>query len=87
MRKRVNKKNYLSSSSISSNGKTGSVGFLSVALLAIEVSRDNNNDGSKSKLDVIANKSDMDTKPPKATVPPKLDTVNTKKPKNKTIEV
>ena len=35
----------------------------------------------------MANKSVIETKPPRACVPPKLETVKTKKPKNKTIEV
>ncbi len=50
-------------------------------------SNESNNDGSSNKLETIANNKVMDTKPPKAMVPPKLEAVNTKNPKNRTIEV
>lgn len=62
-------------------------GFLSTCLLAILLSNDNSKEGSNSKFASIANNKVADTSAPKATVPPKLDIVNTEKPKNKTIDV
>ena len=62
-------------------------GFLRTFLFAMLRSRDNSNDGSSSKLDNIANNKVAETKAPRATVPPKLEMVNTEKPKNKTIDV
>ena len=50
-------------------------------------SNESNNDGSKIKLETMAKSKVIETKPPNAIVPPKLETVNTKKPKNKTIDV
>ena len=50
-------------------------------------SNDSNNEGSNNRLETIANNKVIDTKPPKAIVPPKLETVNTKNPKNNTMEV
>ncbi len=50
-------------------------------------SRDNNNDGNNSKLESIANSNVAETNAPNATVPPKLEIVNTENPKNNTIEV
>ena len=44
-------------------------------------------EGNKSRFETIANNKVIETKPPNAIVPPKLDTVNTKNPKNNTIEV
>ena len=64
-----------------------STGSKKVSLLAILRSNESNNDGSKIKFETIANKSVIETRPPNAIVPPKLETVNTKKPKNKTMEV
>ena len=63
------------------------VGSLKSSLFAIVFSNESNRDGSNNKLEVIANNRVMETKPPKAIVPPKLETVNTKNPKNNTIEV
>ena len=63
------------------------LGSFKTSLFAILRSNESNNDGSKSKLDNIANKSVADTNPPNATVPPKLEIVNTEKPKNKTMDV
>lgn len=62
-------------------------GFLSVFLLAILDSKESNNEGNNNKLDTIAKSNVTETKPPSAIVPPKLDTVKTRNPKNKTIEV
>ena len=45
------------------------------------------NEGNKTKLDNIPKESVKATNPPKATVPPKLDNINTENPKNSTIEV
>lgn len=50
-------------------------------------SKERSNEGSKIKLANIAKSSVADTKAPKATVPPKLEMVNTEKPKKRTIEV
>lgn len=75
----------LLSNSLSVNIFSG--GFLSVFLLAILRSRDNKSEGNNSKLASMANKSVIDTKTPKATVPPKLEIANTENPKNNTIEV
>ena len=63
------------------------VGSLIVLLLANLDSSVSNNEGNNNKLDTIANKSVTDTKPPRAFVPPKLETVNTKNPKNRTMDV
>ena len=71
----------------SSCGKISICGFLSVCLLAILFSSDNNNEGSKIKLANIASNKVADTNEPKATVPPKLEITNTEKPKNNTIDV
>ena len=62
-------------------------GFLSTSLFAILRSKDNNNDGKSNKLDNMANSSVADTSAPSATVPPKLEIVNTENPKNSTIDV
>ena len=50
-------------------------------------SNDSNKEGSKSKFDNMANNKVIDTNAPNATVPPKLEMVNTEKPKNKTMDV
>ena len=63
------------------------VGFFKVFLLAIFDSNDNNSEGNNNKLETIANNRVTETNPPNALVPPKLDIVKTKKPKNKTMEV
>ena len=47
----------------------------------------NTNDGNKTKFDNIPKNNVNATNPPKATVPPKLDNINTENPKNKMIEV
>ena len=62
-------------------------GFLNVFLLAIFDSKDKSKDGNNNKLDTMAKSRVTDTNPPKAIVPPKLDTVKTRNPKNNTIEV
>jgi hypothetical protein len=62
-------------------------GFLKVFLFAIFDSNESNNEGSNNKFDTIAKSKVTETSPPRAIVPPKLDTVNTKKPKKRTIEV
>ena len=68
-------------------GKIRIDGSLNTFLFAIFFSKVNNRDGSKIKFDTIAKRSVTETKPPKAIVPPKLDKVNTRNPKNNTIEV
>ena len=75
------------SSESSSEGMISIVGLRSTSLLAILRSNDNNNDGNNNKLDNMANNNVIETKAPKATVPPKLEMVNTENPKNRTIEV
>ena len=62
-------------------------GSFKTFLLAILSSKVSNKEGNNSKLETIASNKVMDTKPPKAIVPPKLDTVNTKNPKKSTMEV
>ena len=67
--------------------KISSVGSFNIFLFAIFFSSERSSAGSNSKLDAMANNKVTDTKPPKAMVPPKLETVNTKNPKNNTIDV
>lgn len=62
-------------------------GSFKTSLLAMLLSKDNNNEGKSNKLDNIANNKVVETNAPKATVPPKLEIVNTENPKNKTIDV
>ena len=62
-------------------------GFLSVFLFAILDSKESNKEGNNNKLDTIAKSKVTDTRPPKAIVPPKLETVNTMNQKNKTMDV
>ena len=62
-------------------------GFLSVCLLAILFSNDNNNEGKRIRLASIARSRVAETNEPRATVPPKLEITNTENPKNKTIDV
>ena len=45
------------------------------------------NAGSKTKLDNIPKHKVIETNPPSATVPPKLESIKTEKPKNNTIDV
>ena len=68
-------------------GKIRIEGSLNTFLLAIFRSKVNKRDGSKIKLDIMAKRRVTETKPPRAIVPPKLDNVNTRNPKNSTIEV
>lgn len=63
------------------------LGSLKTSLFAIFFSKVNSKEGNNSKLETIANNSVTDTKPPNAIVPPKLESVNVKKPKNNTIDV
>jgi len=63
------------------------LGSFKTFLLAILLSNDKSNEGKSNKLASIASSNVTDTKPPNATVPPKLEIVNTEKPKNNTIEV
>lgn len=62
-------------------------GSFSTVLFAILLSNESKSEGNNSKFDSIANNKVAETKPPKATVPPKLEMVKTEKPKNSTIEV
>ena len=68
-------------------GRILNFGSLITLLLAILRSKVSNNEGKRIKLEIIANSKVIDTKPPKAMVPPKLETVKTKKPKNNTMDV
>jgi hypothetical protein len=62
-------------------------GSFKTSLFAILSSKVSNKEGSNSRLETIANNNVIETKPPKAMVPPKLETVKTKNPKKSTIEV
>lgn len=62
-------------------------GSFKTSLLAMLRSNESNNEGRSKRLDNIANNSVAETNPPKATVPPKLEMVNTENPKNNTMEV
>ena len=75
------------SSVSSSEGIILIAGSLRTSLLAIFLSNESNKDGNNSKLESIAKSKVIETKAPKATVPPKLDMVNTENPKNRTIDV
>ena len=77
---------YLSPIS-SSESRMAMVGSLKSSLFAMFFSNESNNEGNNNKLETIANNKVTETKPPKAMVPPKLEAVNTKNPKNKTIDV
>ena len=77
---------YLSSNS-SSGTNISTAGSFKISLLDILFSSESNSDGSSNKLDAIANRSVIETSPPNAIVPPKLETVNTRNPKNNTMEV
>ena len=68
-------------------GKIFILGSLNTFLFAIFFSKVNNKEGNNNKLETIANNNVTETRPPKAIVPPKLERVKTKKPKNNTIEV
>ena len=48
--------------------------------------RDIRRDGNKIKFDNIATKRVKETKPPRATVPPKSEIMNTEKPKKSTTD-
>ena len=80
---------YLSfefSSSISS-AKISNVGSKNSCWLAMVLSNESNKAGNKIKFESIAKSKVVATNPPKATVPPKLDNLNTENPKNNTTEV
>ena len=51
------------------------------------LSSESNNAGNKIRFEIIAKSNVVATNPPNATVPPKLDNVNTENPKNNTTEV
>ena len=63
------------------------LGSFNTFSLLIESSREISNEGSRIRLASIANNSVTDTKPPSATVPPKLEVIKTANPKNRTMEV
>ena len=62
-------------------------GSFNTSLFAISFSSDNNKDGNNNKLELMAKSRVMETRPPKATVPPKLLIMKTENPKNSTMEV
>ena len=66
------------------SGKMPREGFFRVSLFAILFSKERSKEGSSNKFASIANTSVTETNAPSATVPPKLDMVNTEKPKNNT---
>lgn len=68
-------------------GKISKIGSLKTFLFAILFSKESNKEGKRIKLDIIANNNVIETNPPRAIVPPKLETVKTKNPKNNTMEV
>lgn len=70
-----------------SSAKISIVGSGNSSADATDFSNDNNRAGSNIKLESIANNKVVATKLPKATVPPKLDKVNTENPKNNTTDV
>jgi hypothetical protein len=55
--------------------------------LAILRSRDSRSEGKRIKFENIAKSSVIETKEPRAIVPPKLEIVNTENPKKRTIDV
>ena len=81
--------NYFNSSCSSSifSGKMPRAGFFRVCLFAILFSRESSKDGSNIKFASIANTKVTETNAPSATVPQKLEIVNTENPKKSTIEV
>ena len=58
-----------------------------VSLFAMLLSKESRSVGSRSRFESMAKSSVMETSAPKATVPPKLEMVNTEKPKKSTMEV
>ena len=74
------------SSSISS-AKISNVGSKNSCWLAMVLSNESSKAGNKIKLESIAKSKVVATNPPKATVPPKSESVNTENPKNNTTEV
>ena len=56
-------------------------GSFNTSLLAMLRSNDNNSDGNNNKFESIAKSNVAETSPPKATVPPKLEIINTENPK------
>lgn len=74
-------------SSSETSAKISIVGSKNSSLLAIVFSKESKSVGNKIKLESIAKSKVAATKPPKATVPPKLDKVKTENPKNNTTEV
>ena len=63
------------------------MGSFNTFLFEMLFSRDISKLGNKIKLASMANNRVAETSPPKATVPQKLEIINTENPKNKTIDV
>ncbi len=85
-------KNYLflfsnSSNSSSVCSKISIVGSMNSCSFANVLFNVKTNDGSKTRFDNIPKNNVKATNPPKATVPPKLESMKTENPKNKIIEV
>ena len=51
------------------------------------LSSERSNEGNSKRFESIASKSVAETNAPRATVPPKFDTIKTEKPKKRTTEV
>src|SRR5699024_4890192 len=73
--------------STSLSGNSFNANFLNVFLFDTLLSKETNKDGRKSRFDKVAKNRVMETNIPNATVPPKLESVNTENPSNNTIEV
>jgi hypothetical protein len=63
------------------------LGSLRTFSFAIDLSNVSRSEGNNKRLDSIASKRVPDTNAPRATVPPKFETIKTEKPKNNTIDV
>ena len=63
------------------------LGYSFFLFLVIFLSKESNKAGNNKRLEIIANNNVTETSPPKAWVPPKLETINTRNPKNNTIDV
>lgn len=75
------------SNSSSEGSKIAMVGEINSCWLAIDLFNDKTSEGNKTRLDNIPKNKVNATRPPRATVPPKLDSMKTENPKNKTIDV
>src|SRR5690606_1763710 len=74
-------------SKLLSSSNMCNIGSFLKALVVIQLSNDKSKEGNMIKLKSIATNKVMDTNTPKAMVPPKSDTANTPKPKNRMMEL